>query len=213
MKFFNPHEDIKHSKTNLPHWEQIGACYFLTFRLADSIPAKLLREWKADREAWVAQHPEPWSKSIEAEYHKRFSSKTEAWLDSGYGECLLKDPAARDCATQAMRHFDGDRYVLHACVIMPNHVHALLSLHPKVELSKIIHSWKSFSAKQINALLKRTGSLWQRDYFDRLVRDQQHFSNCLRYIRRNPEKARLRDETYAVYEDEIAQSVSPHPRG
>jgi len=213
MKFFNPNEDIRHSETNLPHWEQTGACYFLTFRLADSIPATLLREWKAERDAWMALHPEPWSTEVEKEYHKRFSSKTEAWLDSGYGDCLLSNPTARDCAERAMLHFDRNRYLLHAFVIMPNHVHALLSIHTEGDLSKTLHSWKSYSAKQINTRLNRSGSIWQRDYFDRLVRNEEHFANCVRYIRRNPEKARLRVDSFTLYEDKIAQIVAQSSRG
>jgi putative transposase len=61
--------------------------------------------------------------------------------------------------------------------------------NPEWPLEKLICSWKGFTARRINALLGRSGSLWQRDYFDRLVRDEKHLANCMRYVRRNPEKA------------------------
>ncbi len=76
---------------------------------------------------------------------------------------------------------------------MPNHVYLIFVQRTEWPLETLLHSWKRFSARQINKLRGRTGSLWQRDYFDRLVRDEKHFANCVRYIRRNPEKARLRD--------------------
>jgi len=67
--------------------------------------------------------------------------------------------------------------------------------------------WKTFSARRINSLLGSSGSLWQRDYFDRLVRDEQHFANCVRYIRGNPQKAGLSDGGYILYESELAKRI------
>jgi putative transposase len=90
---------------------------------------------------------------------------------------------------------------------MPNHVHVLLVQNPEIALEKLIHSWKSFSTRSINKLLGRAGTLWQRDYFDRLVRDEQHLRNCVRYIRRNPQKANLRDSEYILYESDLAKSI------
>ncbi len=74
-------------------------------------------------------------------------------------------------------------------------------------LEKIVHSWKRQSAVRINRLTDSTGALWQRDYFDRLVRNEQHFARCVRYIRSNPEKARLRPGEYILYESDIARAV------
>ena len=90
---------------------------------------------------------------------------------------------------------------------MPNHVHALLVQNPEHSLEKLIRSWKTYTARKINELLDRYGSLWQRDYFDRLVRDEAHFANCVRYLRRNPGKARLRNGEYILYESEIAKAI------
>jgi hypothetical protein len=54
-------------------------------------------------------------------------------------------------------------------------------------------------------LLGRTGFLWQRDYFDRLVRNEPHLASCVRDIRRNPENARPREGEYALDESDIAR--------
>ncbi len=144
---------------------------------------------------------------IELEYHKRFSGAIERWLDAGHGSCVLR---RNDCAKivgETLRHFDGARLALITSVVMPNHVHAVLVQGPQQSLEKLVRSWKTFTARQINSLLGRSGSLWQRDYFDRLVRDEAHFANCVRYIRRNPEKAHLSEGEYLLYESELAKEI------
>jgi putative transposase len=90
---------------------------------------------------------------------------------------------------------------------MPNHVHTLFVQNANWSLEKVLRSWKSFTSRKINSLRGRDGSLWQRDYFDRLVRDENHFANCVRYIRRNPGRARLRGGEFILFESEVAQSV------
>jgi len=100
-----------------------------------------------------------------------------------------------------------DRVSQIAWVALPNHVHAVFVLNPAWSLEKIILSWKGFTARKINPLLGRTGRFWQRDCFDRLVRDAKHLANCVRYIRRNPEKGRLRKGEFVLYENEFARSI------
>ena len=91
----------------------------------------------------------------------------------------------------ALLHFDGERYPLLAWIIMPNHVHALIETLPGFPLDGVIHSWKSFSAKRANRLLRRTGVFWMGDYFDRYVRDEKHLSAVIQYMEENPVKAGL----------------------
>jgi len=92
-------------------------------------------------------------------------------------------------------------------VVMPNHVHVLFAPMRKWPLEKIVHSWKRQSAVRINRLIGASGVLWQRDYFDRLVRNEQHFARCVRYIRSNPEKAHLRAGEHMLYESNVARAV------
>jgi putative transposase len=191
----------------LPHWQQEGAVYFLTFRLADAVPDHLRTRWESERDAWVRVHPQPWNVEVEREYHERFSGAIERWLDVGHGSCILR---RRDCAeivARALHYFHGERLVIISYVVMPNHAHALFVQNANWPLENLLRSWKSFSSRRINSLLGRDGSLWQRDYFDRLVRDQKHFANCVRYIRRNPAKARLQSGEYILYESEIARGI------
>ena len=101
LSFFNPYAEIHHTGNLLPHWQQSGAVYFLTFRLNDALPFHMVTRWKEERDVWLGYHPEPWSKEVEREYHERFSRTIEDWLDAGDGSCLLK---RRDCAVVVVMH-------------------------------------------------------------------------------------------------------------
>lgn len=205
LKFFNPFAEVEHTANKLPHWQQPGATYFITFRLGDSIPAELRRQWLAERVQWLLLHPKPWSLEVETDYHLRFSQQMDQWLDAGHGSCLLRDAQNRQILEGTLRHFDGDRHHHHAWVIMPNHVHCLTTLSADSKLEQVVKSWKGFSATSINKHLNRSGPLWQEDYFDRLIRDAEHFANCARYIRRNPQKAKLRPGEFTLFETEFAK--------
>jgi hypothetical protein len=74
---------------------------------------------------------------------------------------------------------------------MPNHVHTLFSSEAGWTLSQIAHSWKSYTANECNRLLKRKGEFWQRETFDRYIRNEQHYENVVKYIKHNPVKAGL----------------------
>jgi putative transposase len=110
-------------------------------------------------------------------------------IDEGRGRCLLKTPANAEIVAEALSFFDGERYKLLAWVIMPNHVHAMVEQIEGHRLDRIVHSWKSFTAKQINCRLDTNGRVWARDYFDRYVRDERHCFNAIYYIENNPVKA------------------------
>jgi len=207
FQLFNPYGDIRFTANRLPHWQQEGAVYFVTFRLADAVPENLRTQWESERESWLRANPLPWSAEVECEYHRRFSGAVERWLDAGHGSCVLRRHDCSSVVADALRHFDGDRVSQIAWVVMPNHVHALFVLNSQWTLEKILLSWKGFTARKINPTLKRTGHFWQRDYFDRLVRDAKHLANCVRYIRRNPEKAGLRESEFVLYESEFAENI------
>lgn len=207
LQFFNPYAEIRFTANRLPHWQQQGAVYFVTLRLPDAVPHNLRTRWESERAAWLRVHPQSWSAEVEREYHERFSGAIERWLDAGYGSCILRRQDCAGIVAEAVRHFDGDRIAQIAWVVMPNHVHAVFVLNSAWLLEKVILSWKGFTARQINALIGRTGGVWQRDYFDRLVRNSQHLANCIRYIRRNPQKACLHGGEFVLYESELAKGI------
>ncbi len=189
--FFNPHSEIDVTQNHLPHWQQGKVWVFVTWRLGDAMPKAKLDQWKAERETWMTHHPEPWDEKTEAEYHERFSHQIDEWLDQGSGSCLLKDPANASVVADALRHFNGDRYELASFVVMPNHVHVLFRPLEGHALPEIVKSWKGFTSREINKRAGKTGALWQDEYWDRLIRHEQHFFKVAEYIRENPVKAKL----------------------
>jgi REP element-mobilizing transposase RayT len=180
----------------LPHWEKESATYFVTFRLGDSLPKSVLERIESERESVVktAKQLERQLSPSERTRIKQLSTRViEQYLDSGSGACHLKHSAVADIVADALRRFDNQRYRLFAWCVMPNHVHLVVRVFPGHSLAEFIHSWKSFTAKQANALLNRSGSFWQREYYDHLVRDEGEFERALRYIAENPAKARLQN--------------------
>ncbi|MEM9080085.1 MAG: class I tRNA ligase family protein [Verrucomicrobiota bacterium] len=185
-RFYKESENQSVTTHKLPHWQQGETACFVTWRMADSLPAHLLKELDEEKENWLRLNPEPWSDSLEKEYHEQFTDKIDELLDQGHGSCALKDPALSKIVSDALNHFDGERYHIHSAVVMPNHVHVLFSPAKGHELPDIVHSWKSFTAKALNKVLNQQGAFWLPEYFDRLIRSEKHFQRVSQYIVDNP---------------------------
>lgn len=169
-----------HSRGYLPHFDCDEITQFITFRLADSLPAELLCEWRA-----MLEH----LPKTEAESELR--RRIEEYLDGGAGRAWLKNPAVASVIENALLRFDGRRYNLHSWVVMPNHVHVLLAPAAGYGIPGIVHSLKSFTAKKANRALERRGRFWQMDYYDRYIRNEDHYHRTVEYIEMNPVKAGL----------------------
>ncbi|MBI5770369.1 MAG: transposase [Verrucomicrobia bacterium] len=189
-EYFNPRSEIDiRTGGNLPHWEQGSVWYFVTFRLADALPRAVVEEIKEQRKQWRRTHDlENLSPTEVAEYHRLFSERYDRLLDAGGGSCVLRDPLNADVVRGALRFFDGQRYALDEFVVMPNHVHVLVRPLVGHGLADILHSWKSYSANQLNRRLGRTGQFWQHESFDHIVRNEAAMDAIRRYIRENPAK-------------------------
>ena len=74
---------------------------------------------------------------------------------------------------------------------MPNHVHVLFTVLPDNPLGSVVGSWKRFTARKVNELLGRSGTFWQTEYWDRFIRNDEHYGVIEEYIDQNPVKARL----------------------
>ena len=207
--FYSSTAETRETKNKLPHWQQGETACFVTWRTADSLPQEKITQLKTEKEAFLTHNPEPWSDEITASYHQKFTDRVEQWLDAGAGACLLKEPALHHMVLEALRHFDGQRYVLHEAVVMPNHVHVLFSPIGEHTVSDILHSWKSFTAKEINKSKGLDGSFWLGDYYDRLIRTQKHFDRVEEYIRKNPEDARLSEGIFALHGGDREEGETP----
>lgn len=184
------------SRGYLPHLESQNPVYFVTFRLADSLPRGVLEQLREERRA--IQKAAKASTTVQTDQNRLLKLRTaiqkaERCLDSGLGVCHLRDPRVAEGVAEAIRFFEGKRYHLLAWCVMPNHVHVVFSPLPGYRLESILHSWKSFSAKRANKILGRTGRFWQREYFDHLVRSEESLRRITEYVRRNPERAVLRN--------------------
>jgi REP element-mobilizing transposase RayT len=192
---------ILRNRQYLPHWELPKATYFITFRLSGTLPQKVLKQIRYEREMYqesVKRQSGPLSYEEQTRLKYLESSAIQKYLDKGLGECWLQISDVAEVLVNAIAYFDGSRYRSHALGIMPNHFHWLMT--PAFQqntssinssLISILHSIKSFSAHQANKILKRTGPFWSREYDDHLVRDSEQFGKLLAYILENPIKAGL----------------------
>ncbi len=182
-KFGHPEE---WHKGNLPHRNKEGLIQSITFRLADSLPQTVLKD--------IEEEIKYLSKD-EKDLAKR--KKYEYWLDKGLGCCALANREMAQVVQEAFLHHDGDKYDLLAWSIMPNHVHVLIKT--KSDLPKIVQSWKSYTGRWALANNKKFNlgiesdakQFWMPEYWDRFIRDEEHFNNTVRYILNNPVKAGL----------------------
>src|SRR5579863_7996562 len=177
----------------LPHWEKDGGLYFVTFHLADSLPRAVLdrikerqRILEAARRAGANLSPR--QKVIVEEFR---SKNIEEYFDRGIGACFLGNPEIGDLIANALRFWHGKRYRLVAWCVMPNHVHVIFRLFPGQELAVVIRSWKLFTARKANRFLGRSGVFWQREYYDRLIREDGELDRAILYVLTNPERAGL----------------------
>jgi REP element-mobilizing transposase RayT len=169
-----------HSRGYLPHFDGRPMPQFITFHLAGSLPKKVIQRWREEL------------KPLKYEQERIvLQRRIEKYLDHGYGDAFLKLPQVARMVQNSLLKFDGVRYRLFAWVVMPNHVHSLLTRFEEFELSDILHSLKSFTSHEANKILHRRGQFWIEDYFDRYIRDQKHFEKTIKYIENNPVKAGL----------------------
>ena len=171
-----------YSRGYLPHFDGTETTQFITFRLADSLPRHVIEHWQQE----LQQQNLP-----DAERQLLLQKRIEHHLDQGTGACYLREQQIAEMIERALYFFDGERYRLLAWVLMPNHVHLLLTPFATHSLTEIMRSLKSYTAHRANKLLNRTGKFWFEDYFDRYIRDGRHYRAVVRYIEHNPVKAGL----------------------
>jgi len=182
------------SRGYLPHWEIDNAIYFITYRLADSLPRSVIQKLRAEYVA--AKGSCKLTMSERARLSEWFHRRLDEFLDTGRGSCFLKVPAIAECVIQSWRYFDGIRYDLLAWCVMPNHVHVIVKIFQGADLDRILHSWKSYTSNQANAFLHRRVAFWWREYYDHCVPTEQELQRTIRYAIENPAKAGLIDWPY-----------------
>jgi REP element-mobilizing transposase RayT len=176
----------------LPHILQENAWYFITFRLADSLPEEKIKLLNEERDEWLKRHGNRLNTLTEdkkKEYYRLFSERVEEWMDAGYGSCILRDEEVARIIADALLYYNNQRYILNEWVIMPNHVHMLIKPIGGHKLFDILHSLKSYTAHKINELTGRKGQVWMHESYDHIVRNERAFEAIKNYIKQNPQKA------------------------
>jgi REP element-mobilizing transposase RayT len=168
----------------MPHFDSNDVIQHVTFHLADSLPKETL-----DRLLAEIEQLDPDRRDIE----KR--RRLDALVDAGHGACWLRRPDCARIVQNALLNFDGVRYRMIAWVVMPNHVHALFQTLDGWSMGAVVGSWKTFTANALGRLVRgpneRTPHVWHPEFWDRHIRNEQHFANALTYIHNNPLKAGL----------------------
>ena len=179
-----------YSRGYVPHFSGEGLVQHVTFHLADSLPRAAVERMQRE----ITALP-PSAHAVERR------ERIHNLLDSGLGACVLRETGCARIVEDALLYADGDRYRLLAWVVMPNHVHVLVEQRPGWPLAKVVQSWKRHTSREIHRLesepprstqlpLNRP-ALWQRDYWDRFVRDDMHLRTVEDYIEHNPVQAGL----------------------
>jgi REP element-mobilizing transposase RayT len=105
-------------------------------------------------------------------------------------------PEEKDQIVSALKHFDGERYEVLGYVVMNDHVHVLVWPEDQYALEDIVHSWKSYSAHQLQRKHGRKGRIWQDESFDRIIRDEEELYDKMNYVLNNPRKRWPEIESY-----------------
>jgi REP-associated tyrosine transposase len=166
---------MSYYQRNLPHWHPDGRAIFLTWRLHGSLPRGFVDNLRR----------------LKKEPGKQFAAADERFDAAATGPRWLGDPEIAGYAQAAMeRGAEMGYLVLHAYVVMPNHVHVLLE--PRVALRRITGGIKGQSARDANRKLGCAGkAFWQDESFDHWVRNGAQWERIRRYIEQNPVKAGL----------------------
>lgn len=191
----------------LPHWQKPGATYFITSRLHGSLPAEVLSQLHNRLDADILEIRD--RKPLQEQYaliqtlRKRHFLKLESLLDAvTHGPDYLRHPEIAGIVAERVKKCAEGNYTILAYCIMPNHVHLLIDTAIQIAdedqweesfkpLHKTMQLIKGGSSFLCNQALGRTGTFWQKESYDHLIRSQKELDNVLNYILYNPVKARL----------------------
>lgn len=158
-------------------------CQSITFCLADAVPVRTIARWQDE----LAGTPD-------GERARELRGRIDRYKDAGHGDCLFLQSGLAGIVADALTSGDGDAYRLYAWVVMPNHVHVLIGPMPevdRVDVSSLTQRWKGRTARLINQARGASGTVWQRESWDRWIRDLGHFESVAAYIEGNPLRAGL----------------------
>ena len=194
---------------NLPHFQQPGQAYFVTWILKDAVPPKAFPKYTNKLQQLRNQielHKQKKSEKnfidgLQKEYYSVRKKYMKAFDDlltlSKSNTVDLLHSENTGITSETIHFWDNIKLKNIAYSIMPNHVHWVLEVFEKDEnrnpvyLQDIMQSVKRQSARQINLREGRAGKLWQKENFDTTIRDEKHMYNAIEYTLNNPVNAGL----------------------
>ncbi len=210
----DPVAPVRIYRRNLPHWRQDGATYAVTFRLADSIPAQIVRAWHEEDRIWLEANgiTEPLSdpkaraaydaldENVRRAFERSLAHRLHVELDQCHGSCRLAQPDIRQVIVDALMHYDTQKWYVGDFVVMPNHVHGLFQPLNGHELETLLASVKGFTSSTLTKTGLKQGRFWQQENYDRLVRDRKELESWRKYIADNPTKIHASKDTFTHYQ-------------
>ena len=177
-------------RRNLPYLHPSEGVFFITYRLAGSIPKELLENKFLLGTKLITKKEREKKGSFS---HIDEFNDFDNLLDDCHNEiAYLKDPKILQLNKDVLHVYDGKDYSLICYCIMSNHVHLVLkTMEGGRTLSQIMHSIKRFTARESNKILGKTGAFWQDESYDRYIRNHIEFRNTVNYVLNNPVKAGL----------------------
>ena len=185
-RFLEKDKEIKRKSHHLDHWDQQGKFQAVTFHMADSIPRKVREDLEEISKQFLLSHPKPWDEIVKKKYRNLIPKRIELLLDNGYGSCVLKSPEIRKIVDDAILHYAEKEYYLHQYIVMPNHVHMLISMNEGYDIDKTLENLRHYTSRLINSRLNQKGPFWYGEPYKRLIRNEDHFKACISYIKSNP---------------------------
>ncbi len=183
--------------------------HFVTFRLAGTIPRDVADRLQEQKRRLLKNGEGAVSNpSFQQRIHKQLFAAYDDYLDQHVEIDWLRDPRIASIVRQSLYHLHGDKLLLLAYTVMPNHVHVLFqpidsqqtndgtqligeTPDEQSPLSTIMHSLKGFTAHRANRILSRRGQFWQHESYDHWVRDDDELERVVDYINANAVKAGL----------------------
>ena len=185
----DPQSPLRRYERILPHWRQERATYFVTFHLADAMPAAKRRELQAMRREWELRNPPPRDEQVWQDHARAMLQFIEDVLDTGAGRCWFTRDEYASEVQRSILHFHDKRYEFGCSVVMANHCHLTMRPFRDFELEDLIGGIKRTTAHYVNEHEGLAGTLWQPESYDRIIRDEEHLHRVAQYIGRNPHQA------------------------
>lgn len=204
-------ESYKHA---LPHFQQPGQAYFVTWCLKDAVPKKALERYTTEleqlgdaifnrvssRRLEIAA-PDTQIEKLRMQYYslrKKYIKAYDDLLDAERHPAVdLSKLGNAKIIAEAIQFWEGRKLQNYAYTVMPNHIHWVFQLLENDEdgkpvyLQDVLQSVKRHTANRINKAEGRAGTLWQKESFDTTIRDEKHMYYAIEYTLNNPVSAGL----------------------